>query len=99
MTGVQTCALPISAQRQALVVAFGIALCETRNRSCSGHDEIVGALGSLQTTVLHHIDIKAFEQTAAAHKADADMLFKLGGVMLCILAIAIGSARLLGLVY
>ena len=64
-----------------------------------GDDAIIHAIADAKASIERHTELKLLELRVAYEKANADMLLRLGGVMLCILTIAIAAARFLGIVY
>jgi hypothetical protein len=60
---------------------------------------IVRAIADAQASIERHIDLKLLELRIAYEKANSDMLLRLGGVMVCVISIAIAAARFLGIVY
>jgi len=89
-------------QRLALLAAFAEIFRETNDMSAAPRasaPDLLAAITDLKQSLQNHADLKSLELRIAFEKANADMLFKLGGVILTILVIAIASARYMGLVY
>jgi hypothetical protein len=60
---------------------------------------IIQAIADARASIMRDTELRLLELRVAFEKANADMLLRLGGVMLCILTIVIAAARFLGLVY
>jgi hypothetical protein len=61
--------------------------------------EILKAIDESSESVQHHIDLRLLELRVAYEKANADMLLRLGGVVLVVFVIAVASARFMGIIY
>jgi hypothetical protein len=90
-----------AAQKGALLQAFAEILPEldcARTQQDNAR-EILKAIDEGGESVQHHIDLRLLELRVAYEKANADMLLRLGGVVLAIMIIALASARFMGIVY
>jgi hypothetical protein len=61
--------------------------------------EILKAIDESKRSIQHHIDLRLLEMRIGYEKANADMLLRLGGVVLVIMIIAVASARFMGIIY
>ena len=64
-----------------------------------GDVAIIQAIADARASIERHTELRLLELRVAYEKANTDMLLRLGGVMLCIITIAIAAARFLGIVY
>ena len=90
-----------AAQKGALLDAFAEIL-PALDCAQTQHDtdrEILKAIDESRRSVQHHIDLRLLELRVAYEKANADMLLRLGGVVLVVFVIAVASARFMGIVY
>ena len=83
------------AQRDAPLPAFVEGPTELKCAPTRQHAarEILKAIDESGKSVQHHIDLRLLELRVAYEKANADMLLRLGGVVLVIMIIAVASAR------
>jgi hypothetical protein len=81
--------------------ALAIGVAQAMREQCAARrdEAVMQAIADAKTSIERHTTLKLLELRIAYEKANSDMLLRLGGVILCILTIAIASARFLGIVY